>query len=225
MGYRGKVELKEKARLMRAESRTLPDIATTLGVAKSTVSLWIRDVAFEPRPRRLSANRRPHPERLAKLAEIAECDRAAAERIGVMSEDAFLAAGVALYAGEGSKTDREVRFANTDSTMVALFCAWLRHFFDIDESRLRVRVYLHEGLDLESAEQFWSEVTRVSRQQFRSPHRAKADPTIRHTKHENGCVYVRYTCSRTHREIMGLARALLSPAAIPVAPASKVRQR
>ena len=48
MGYRGKVELKEKARLMRAEGRTLHDIATTLGVAKSSVSLWVRDVPFEP---------------------------------------------------------------------------------------------------------------------------------------------------------------------------------
>ena len=65
-----------------------------------------------------------------------------------MSDDAFLAAGVALYAGEGAKTDGNVRFANTDPEMVRFFCAWLRRFFAPDESRLRVRVYLHEGLDL-----------------------------------------------------------------------------
>ena len=106
-------------------------------------------------------------------------------------------------------------FANTDPAMVAFFCAWLRRFFDIDESRLRVRVYLHEGLDLDAAERFWSEVTGVPRTQFRAPYRAKADPTIRLTKHEHGCVYVRYSCSRTHREIMGLVRALLSSSAIP----------
>ena len=63
--------------------------------------------------------------------------------------------------------------------MIAFFCAWLRRFFAIDESRLRVRVYLHEGLDLDAAERFWSEVTGVPRAQFGSPYRAKADASIR----------------------------------------------
>ncbi|MDQ1508911.1 MAG: hypothetical protein QOG50_755 [Actinomycetota bacterium] len=215
MGYRGKVELQEKARLMRAQSRTLLDIATTLGVAKSSVSLWVRNVPFEPGPRQPSPTRRPHPQHLAKLAQIADCDLAGAERMGEMSEDAFLAAGVALYAGEGAKRDGHVVFANTDVAMVSFFCAWLRRFFSIDEQRLRVRVYLHEGLDLDAAEAFWARATGVPRDQFRAPYRAKADPSIRLAKHEHGCVYVGYSCSRTHREIMGLIRALLSSSALP----------
>jgi hypothetical protein len=73
-----------------------------------------------------------------------------------------------------------------------------------------VRVYLHEGLDLEAAEAHWAEMTRVPRDQFRKPYRAVPDPSIRSTKHEFGCVYVRYSCTRTHRAIMGLCRALLS---------------
>jgi hypothetical protein len=215
MGYRGKVELQEKARLMRAESRTLQDIATTLGVAKSSVSLWVRDVPFDPGPRQPSPNRRPHPQHLAKLAQIAECNRAGIDRVGVLSEQAFLAAGAALYAGEGAKRDGKVCFANTDPSMVAFFCAWLRRYFTIDESRLRVRVYLHEGLDLDAAEQFWSEITDIPRNQFNRPYRAKADASIRTNKHEHGCVYVDCHCTRTHREIMGLVRALLSSIAIP----------
>ena len=64
--------------------------------------------------------------------------------------------------------------------MIAFFCAWLRRFFVIDESRLRVRVYLHEGLDLEAAERHWADVTGVPRTQFRAPYRAVADPTMSH---------------------------------------------
>ena len=128
----------------------------------------------------------------------------------MLGEQAFLAAGVALYAGEGSKGDGEVCFANTDTGMVAFFCAWLRRFFEVDESRLRVRVYLHEGLDLDAAHAHWSRVTGIPMSQFRSGYRARADESMRHNKHEFGCVYVRYSCSRTHRRIMGLIRALLS---------------
>ena len=213
MGYRGRLELREKARTMRAENRTLQDIAAALGVSKASVSVWVRDVPFEPSPRRASAHRRPHTQHLAKVAEIAECDRAGVEKLGTLTRHAFLAAGVALYAGEGAKGS--LVFANMQPEMIRFFCSWLRTFFEIDESRLRVRVYLHEGLDLESAERFWSELTGVPRSQFRAPDRAVADPTMRLTKHEYGCAYVRSSCSRTHREVMGLVRALLTSGAIP----------
>ncbi|MDP9071663.1 MAG: hypothetical protein M3N68_10395, partial [Actinomycetota bacterium] len=68
----------------------------------------------------------------------------------------FLVAGAALYAGEGSKGEGTVAFANSDARMISFFCAWLRRFFQIDESRMRVQVYLHEGLDLDVAEEHWA---------------------------------------------------------------------
>ncbi len=146
---------------------------------------------------------------------MAELDAEGRRRIGTLDRDAFLVAGAALYAGEGSKNDKCVSFANTDARMMRFFCAWMRRFFDVDEARLRVRVYLHEGLDLDAAETFWSTITAVPRGQFRAPYRAVPDPTIRRNKHEFGCCYVNYSCARTHRAIMGLVRALLSSDAIP----------
>jgi hypothetical protein len=215
VGYRGKVKEQERARALRAQNRTLADIAETLGASKSSVSLWVRDVPFTPSLRLRGPHRRPHPAHEAKLRQIEELDREGMERIGTLSEKEFLITGVALYAGEGGKRDGAVQFANTDPAMVRLFCAWLRHFFDIDESRLRARVYLHEGLDLEAAEAFWSATTEVPRVQFRRAHRAVPDASIRHNKHVHGCAYVYYCCSKTHRQIMGLIRALLSLEAIP----------
>ena len=134
-----------------------------------------------------------------------------------MSDDAFLAAGTALYAGEGAKRDGKVTFANTDPAMMAFFCAWLRRFFAIDESRLRVRVYLHEGLDLDAAEAILVRRSRVCRAtSSTAPYRAKADAddplgTSTRTAADTSITAVR----RTHREIMGLVRALLTSGAIP----------
>lgn len=210
MGYRGKVEEQDRARAMRAAGMTLLDIASELGVSKSSVSVWVRDVEFTPSPRRKGPKRNTHPASQAKARAIAAADRLGVLRMGNLSDQAFLAAGAALYAGEGGKGDGSVVFANTSSEMVRFFCAWLRHFFDIDEARLRGRVYLHEGLDLDAAEEFWCRVTQIPRRQFTAPYRAVADPSIRRAKHEHGCVYVRYSCSKTHRSIMGLTRALLS---------------
>jgi hypothetical protein len=99
--------------------------------------------------------------------------------------------------------------------MIAFFCAWLRRFFEIDESRLRVRIYLHQGLDLGAATAYWSTLTGIPASQFRKPYRAVPDPSIRRAKHVHGCLSVRYSCSATHRAVMGLVAALLGGGAIP----------
>jgi hypothetical protein len=215
MSYRGKVKEQEAARALRAEGHTLADIAARLSVSKSSVSLWVRDVPFTPSPRRHGPHRRRHPQQEAKRRQIEEMNRQGSARIGNLSDESFFVAGVALYAGEGSKTDGQVRFANSDPAMIRFFCAWLRRFFCVDESRLRGRIYLHQGLDISATETFWSELTRIPSTQFHKPYRAVPDPSIRRNKHEHGCFYVGYGCSRTHREIMGLVRGLLSSEALP----------
>jgi len=215
MGYRGKVDAQARARAMRAEGMVLAEIATELGVAKSSVSRWVSDVPFIPSARRTGLQRRPNRLRVRRLAEIADLDAEGVERIGVLSDHAFLAAGVALYAGEGSKRDGVVQFTNSDPGMMRFFCTWLRTHFDVDESKLRVRLYLHEGLDLDAAQTFWVGLTGIPIEQFLKAYRAVPDAGIRHTKHVHGCASVRYYSARTHRAIMGMVRALLSTGSIP----------
>jgi hypothetical protein len=213
MGYRGKVQEQNEARRLRAEGKTLIEIAEALHVSKASASVWVRDVAFVPSVRRTGARRRRHPWHEAKLRNIQQLDIVGRHLIGELSSTAFLVAGVALYAGEGSKGDGSVAFANTDPAMIKFFCLWLRTLFYIDESRLRVAVYLHQGLDIDQVEEFWSSLTGVPRDQFTKPYRAIPDPTIRTNKHAYGCVSVRYNCTEVHRSIMGLVRALLSSTA------------
>ncbi len=83
MGYGGKLVEQQRARELRAAAWTLADIATELGVSKSSVSLWVRDVEFVPKPRnRGHASHRPHPLHLAKLAEIERLNGEAIDQIG-----------------------------------------------------------------------------------------------------------------------------------------------
>jgi hypothetical protein len=216
MGYRGKLSERQQARQLRRAGLPLAEIASQLGVAKSSVSLRVRDVPFDPLPRPPRGRRRgPNAPQRRRQAEIDRLVAEGRERIGRLSEREFLVAGVALYAGEGSKTDGCVRFANSDPRMIFFYCCWLRQFFAIDESRLRVHLYLHQGLDLPAAIAYWSAVTAIPPSQFGKPYRAVPDPSIRHTKHVHGCATVGYSCSTTHRSIMGLVNALLSNSALP----------
>jgi hypothetical protein len=216
MGYRGKLAERQQARQLRRAGLPLAEIAGRLGVSKSSVSVWARDVDFDPLPAPVPGRRRgPNALQRRRQDEIDRLIEEGRARIGQLSEREFLVAGVALYAGEGSKGDGTVRFVNSDPRMVVFFCSWLRHFYEIDEARLRLTLYLHQGLDLAAAVQHWSALTSVPPSQFGKPYRAVPDPSIRHAKHVHGCVTVSYSCSATHRSIMGLVSALLGDAAIP----------
>jgi hypothetical protein len=92
---------------------------------------------------------------------------------------------------------------------------WLRRNFGIDEDRLRARLYLHCGLDLDVATAYWSAATSIPERQFQRPYRAAADPSRRHTKHEHGCLAVVYHCSVTHRRVMASVAAITSRFDLP----------
>lgn len=216
MGYGGKYVERERARELRARSWTLQDIATELGVAKGSVSVWVRDVEFTPKPRnRGHPGHQPHPLRVKKLAEIEQCRAEAEAEYSHMSVDQLDSFALGLYAGEGAKTPGAVSMANTNPLLLRLFVDWLRRNFEIDEDRLRARLYLHEGLDLEAATAYWSAAISIPERQFQRPYRAVADPSRRRTKHERGCLTIVYHCSVTRRRVMAPVAAISSRFDLP----------
>lgn len=209
MGYGGKIEEQRRARELRAEAWTLADIAAELGVAKSSVSRWVRDVDFTPNPRRSARKRGPNKLERAKVQEIERLRRQGIERVGRLSEREFLMAGIGLYAGDGSKGDFEVAFANSNPALIDFFCRWFRRFFQPDERRLKVHLYLHDDLPLEPAEAFWSDLTGVPRSQFHKTYRATSSGGTRTNRHRFGCCHVRYLSVSEIREIKGMMEGLL----------------
>lgn len=217
MGYRGKVEQRQRARELRAASWTLQEIAAELDVSKSSVSVWVRDVEFDPRPRNRGHPAGPkHPMRLKREAEIEASRVEAAAWVGSLTARDRAIYALGLYAGEGGKSDEGgIVFANSDPVLVVAFLAWLRQEFEIDEKRLKGRLYLHADLDIDAAEVFWSEATSIPRSQFQRAYRAVVDETMRHHRHRTGCFTVRYYSRSLHRRVMARIAAIGSAVADP----------
>ena len=217
MGYRGKLEERERARELRARSWTLVEIADELGVAKSSVSVWTRDVDFVPRPRnRGHASHKPHPLTLKKRAELQRCRDEAVRFADSLTNRDLQLFGYALYVGEGAKTEASgLRLANTSPDVMLVFLRWLRMFFEIDERRLNARLYLHEGLDLETAEAYWSELLSIPRERFHAAYRPVQRSSFKASKHQLGCVSVGYTDVSVFRRVMATGRQITSTLAIP----------
>lgn len=218
MGYRGKTTEQTRARDLRAQGWTIKEIEGELGVSRSSVSIWVRDVEVDPEvwAERVRSRRNHGWDKRKETFERRRAVEAASDRedalrlLGEVSDRDFFIGGIVLYAGEGSKTRGSVKLPNSDPRMILFFLSWLRRFFDIDESRLRVWLYLHEGLDLDAAVQFWSGLTDIPVTQFGKPYRANPNPSIRRAKHPMGCPAVSYSCTPTHRIVMALVDALLS---------------
>ena len=112
MGYRGKLAERRQARQLRRSGLPLAEIATRLGVSKSSVSLWVRDVEFDPLPRPPRGRRRD-PNALQRRRQV-EIDRLLEEgraRIGRLSEREFLVAGVAAEPSMCTVASRSVTVA------------------------------------------------------------------------------------------------------------------
>jgi hypothetical protein len=217
MGYRGKVEERARARELRAQSWTLQEIAAELGVGKGSVSVWVRDVEFDPRPRNRGHPAGPkHPMRVKKEQQIERCRQEAERGAASLTLDQFFVWGIALYHGEGAKTERStLSFANTSGTIIAGYVRWLRTFFDIDEQRLRARLYLHVGLDEAAAMAYWSDLTAIPLTQFGKTYRAELRGEFKQTKHVFGCLTVRYADRELQRRVIAHCLAIASAFANP----------
>jgi transcriptional regulator with XRE-family HTH domain len=183
--------LRAEARRLRAQGLDYEEIATALGVAKSSVSLWVRDV---PRPARLG---------------YAECRKRSVEGV-----ERYWAA----ERSEGTKnkphrrSDRVV-FMNSDPSLIRFFLRFLAATATASED-LAFRVYIHENADPRSAEIFWLKVTGAKPEQFHNPALKRHIPkTERKNVGEDyhGCLRIEVNrSSGLFRKIEGWAEAIMS---------------
>jgi hypothetical protein len=189
---RAKDELRTAARDLRAQGLDYEDIAAALGVAKSSVSLWVRDLPTPPRlsyeenrKRSAEGSRRYwEVERTVREARRAALTGRAAAEIGAMTDREILIAGAVAYWCEGTKSKPQrhverVAFINSDPALIRFFLRFL-DTADIPRDDLIFRMYIHETADVEAAHRFWLDLTGAQPSQFRRPVLKRHNPkTVR----------------------------------------------
>jgi predicted transcriptional regulator len=221
-----KDDLRRKARELRAQGMSYAEIVAELGVAKSSVSLWVRDL---PRPERYSGDqlrkRRAEAtarywaeEKIRREKAKAEISGAAMSQIGHLSKREAMIAGVIAYWCEGTKnkphrrSDR-VAFSNSDPRMISFFLRFL-DTTGVPRDDLAFQLGIHENSDVEAAQRFWCDVTEADPAQFTSPTLKAHNPiTIRKNTGDSyqGCLRITvYRSSELYRQIEGWAAAIMN---------------
>ncbi len=165
---------KERAVSLRKEGYSYNEILKIVPVAKSTLSLWLREVGLSKQHKQRLTEKRLVAARKGGLAkrqwrvrlEKSIKEKALQDIVGI-SEYELLILGTALYWAEGSKQKEHlvsvgVIFSNSDISMVRVFMRYLKDICKIEEDEIYFEISIHETADYKAIQQWWSSELNVS---------------------------------------------------------------
>lgn len=169
---------KERVMVLRKSGKSYNEINTLLGIPKSTLSEWLRNIRWSQRikiqlsKRAVATNRvriqrlnRLRHERLQRAYEQAR--KEAKEEFEEFKLYPLFIAGISIYWGEGDKTSKSaLRVGNTDPLLIRLFVKFLRDVCGITKHKIRASVLLYPDLNQELCERFWIKNSGLSRMNF-----------------------------------------------------------
>ncbi|GAA3929592.1 helix-turn-helix domain-containing protein [Actinoplanes auranticolor] len=207
-----KDDLRARALELRAQGWSVNDLATEIGVAKSTAHAWVKHIPLDrdsERARRkqehaaVMAAGRWDAKREERDRRQSEVHAQAAHVVGELSDRDLLMIGAAVYWCEGAKSkpwrrvDR-LTFINSDPGLIALFLRFLA-VCGRDAESVNYRVHIHETADAEAAVAWWAEQLQVPRRLFQRPTIKRHAPATRRANtgsDYHGCLVVSVPRSR-----------------------------
>lgn len=224
MGYVGKLELKFKAIELRKKGLSYNQIKLKVPVSKDTLSRWCRDVILNPKQlagllkRKIEGSERGRiigakilqQKRLDQISEMLNVGKL--EVGSINKRDRFII-GIALYLGEGYKTDKSICIANSDPKIIEFMMCWFREFCGIEEEKFTGQLWIHKNRDKSKAEQFWSRLTNIPISNFTKTYVTEnkdKSRKIRKNIHEFGVFSIRISKAAIQRRILGWTAGILS---------------
>jgi len=177
MKMKALVQEKERAIVLRKSGRSYTDILKELSVAKSTLSMWLKDLPLTKQEKRSLKSRRDsnisrgrikaatalHLRRLGRDRELFQISKREFEQ---RVDDPFFHTGIALYWAEGSKRNSRFGFTNSDPQMMRVMVNWIKTYFAIPPEYMHARLYLHKPYAHERCEEYWSKITGIPLERF-----------------------------------------------------------
>lgn len=154
---KAKLKDKEKAILLRKQGLSYKEILEKVFVAKSSLSLWLREVGLSKKQKqRLSQKKLESALRGAKARKDERIERTktiknlARSQIGDISDRELWLLGIMLYWAEGSKekeyrVGQKVDLTNMDPWVLKIFRKWLKVCCGVSYNDLIYSVYIHEN--------------------------------------------------------------------------------
>lgn len=173
--------LREEVIKLRLQGCTYGQIKRSLGVPKSTLSDWLRNLPLTDQQMAILIKNRQAAKDLAverfrqtartklisRLSKVLETQRG---KVLPLSEKELFLAGVFLYWGEGDKRRGIVAISNTDPRVIKFALYWMTYILKVPKERLCVRLHLYNDMDIAKETNFWSQALNIPTDQFKLPY-------------------------------------------------------
>ena len=188
-------------------------IAGRLGVSKSSVSLWVRDIELTPAQHEALRAANPIYNRQTR-GQRSRSESARQVRAGWQDEgrraarrgDPIHRTGCMLYWAEGSKRRNALILTNSDPDLLRVFADFLRNCFGVPDERvaLSVDVHLGNGLTIDEVHGYWLEQLALPSSCLRKPRTpaASSDP-LRRRKLPYGTARIAVSSTRLAQHVYG----------------------
>ena len=163
--------LRQRAIALRRNGWSYNVISQKLGMGKSTLSDWLREIPYEPNaavqkrigrgPAKAAASKQK-----ARSFEIDRLRQEGIGDIGKISDRDLLFLGIGLYMGEGSKSHEYVRLVNSDPKIIRLSLHWFRTVCHVPDQNFSLALHLYPDISTREALSYWIRVTGLRREQF-----------------------------------------------------------
>lgn len=165
--------VKQTAIRLRKEGYTYSHIAKVTGLSKSTLSGWLSDIPYTPNAQTVETYGKARAAASKRKAEIRQQEllrlrKSAKSLIGTLTKRDLFIFGLAIYLGEGGKTQGITRVSNSDPRIIIAAIEWFKSL-GVENSQFRPRIHLYPESDTRACTKYWSEVTGVPMGQFYPP--------------------------------------------------------
>ncbi len=205
-----------KAIELRQKGSSLKEISQQLHVAKSTVSVWVKDIHLSPDAlkrlkSRLTAGQLRSAANKRSITENSKL-KSYYETLQQLKHVKFdqtilkLCCSLINWCEGGKKDERRIQFTNSDPQLIKLFLCLFRQSYPIDESKFRVCIHLHDYHVAKDQIAYWSKITNIPTKQFLKPYVKDNIGKRIHDKYQ-GCVQIRYYDAKICRDLIMAGRA------------------
>lgn len=213
-----KLKEQKEAKRLRKRGHSLTEIARISGVGKSSVSLWVRDTALSSKAQKRIHDKLTAGQRIAQQSHREQTEKKVSqastwaeefcEGVNIDKDIKILLATMAYWCEGTKKTGHGVEITNSDPQLISMFLRFLRAGFQLDESRFRAVLHLHEYHDANTQIDFWSSVTSLPRRQFLKPYKKPRTGRTYREKYP-GCIQIRYYDTNMARKLQALAAEVM----------------
>lgn len=218
--------LRLKAReLRRQNGKSIRDISSILEIAKSTVSLWCRDIELNKKQvenlliDKIENIRRGQlngalVQKNKRLKKVSFYEQQGIKKLNKLSDKEFFMAGLALYLGEGAKKSRRVELVNSDPKIIKFMIQWFVYNFGVDRSNFTLSVLInqiHRKREV-VVRKFWSSYLDFPLSQFRQTIFVKSKQNKIYENYDNYYGTLRLSILKSSDllyKILGLIKGLL----------------